>query len=101
MRHIIDDSIQKNIEMYYAFIQFVSMITLQKVSVVETRKDELKNQIKNEGQKKPLLLIKKGEQVIFLFTFYQIIYKFSHGFLTVGILFHQLVLPVYQMAFAQ
>lgn len=52
MRHIIDDPIQKNIELYYAFIQFVSMITLQKISVVETRKDELKNQIKNEGQKK-------------------------------------------------
>ncbi|HDR3891975.1 DNA mismatch repair protein MutT [Bacillus thuringiensis] len=51
MRHIIDDPIQKNIELYYAFIQFVSMITLQKISVVETRKDELKNQIKNEGQK--------------------------------------------------
>nr|WP_267496353.1 hypothetical protein [Bacillus thuringiensis] len=56
VRHIIDDSIQKNIEMYYAFIQFVSMITLQKVSVVETRKDELKNQIKNEGQKNPYYL---------------------------------------------
>lgn len=76
------------------------MITLQKISVVETRKDELKNQIKNEGQKN-LITYKKGEQVIFLFTFYQIIYKFLHGFLTIGILFHQPVLPVYQMAFAQ
>ncbi|MED3352504.1 DNA mismatch repair protein MutT [Bacillus thuringiensis] len=56
MRHIIDDPIQKNIELYYAFIQFISMITLQKVSAVETRKDELKNQIKNEGQKNPYYL---------------------------------------------
>ncbi|HFK1718431.1 hypothetical protein ACFVXR_09420 [Bacillus thuringiensis] len=56
VRHIIDDPIQKNIELYYAFIQFVSMITLQKVSTVETRKDELKNQIKNEGQKNPYYL---------------------------------------------
>ncbi len=69
MRNIIDDPIQKNIELYYAFIQFVSMITLQKVSAIETRKNELKNQMKNAGQKKPLLRIKKGEQVIFLFTF--------------------------------
>ncbi len=29
------------------------MITLQKVSAIETRKNELKNQIKNAGQKKP------------------------------------------------
>ncbi len=42
MRNIIDDPIQKNIELYYAFIQFVSMITLQKVSAIETRKNELK-----------------------------------------------------------
>lgn len=53
MRNIIDDPIQKNIEPYYAFIQFVSMITLQKVSAIETRKDELKNQMKNAGQKNP------------------------------------------------
>ena len=53
MRKIIDDPIQKNIELYYAFIQFVSMITLQKVSAIETRKNELKNQMKNAGQKKP------------------------------------------------
>ncbi|PED91735.1 hypothetical protein CN503_03190 [Bacillus cereus] len=53
VRNIIDDPIQKNIELYYAFIQFVSMITLQKVSAIETRKNELKNQIKNAGQKNP------------------------------------------------
>lgn len=68
MRNIIDDPIQKNIELYYAFIQFVSMITLQKVSAIETRKNELKNQMKNAGQK-TLITYKKGEQVIFLFTF--------------------------------
>lgn len=53
MRNIIDDPIPKNIEPYYAFIQFVSMITLQKVSAIEKRKNELKNQMKNAGQKKP------------------------------------------------
>ncbi|PGH85375.1 hypothetical protein CN899_08660 [Bacillus thuringiensis] len=53
MRNIIDDPIQKNIEPYYAFIQFVSMITLQKVSAIEIRKNELKNQMKNAGQKNP------------------------------------------------
>lgn len=63
MRHIIDDPIQKNIELYYAFIQFVSMITLQKISVVETRKDELKNQIKNEGQKNLITYKKKANRL--------------------------------------
>ncbi|PER79831.1 hypothetical protein CN982_02950 [Bacillus cereus] len=53
VRNIIDDPIPKNIELYYAFIQFVSMITLQKVSAIETRKNELKNQMKNAGQKNP------------------------------------------------
>nr|QHV03872.1 hypothetical protein C1N82_11405 [Bacillus cereus] len=53
VRNIIDDPIQKNIELYYAFIQFVSMITLQKVSAIETRKNELKNQMKNAGKKNP------------------------------------------------
>jgi len=53
VRNIIDDPIQKNIELYYAFIQFVSMITLQKVSAIETRENELKNQMKNAGQKNP------------------------------------------------
>ncbi|OLR80030.1 hypothetical protein CBR59_07130 [Bacillus thuringiensis] len=53
VRNIIDDPIQKNIELYYAFIQFVSMITLQKVSAIETRKNELKNQMKNARQKNP------------------------------------------------
>ncbi|AVP43927.1 hypothetical protein COJ67_27550 [Bacillus thuringiensis] len=53
VRNIIDDPIQKNIEPYYAFIQFVSMITLQKVSAIEIRKNELKNQMKNAGQKNP------------------------------------------------
>jgi hypothetical protein len=56
VRHIIDDPIQKNIELYYAFIQFVSMITLRKVSAIETRKNVLKNQMKNAGQKNPYYL---------------------------------------------
>ncbi len=30
MNNIIDDPINKNIELYYAFFQFVSIITLQK-----------------------------------------------------------------------
>ncbi len=51
MNNIIDDPINKNIELYYAFFQFVSIITLQKISTIETRKNELKNQMKNSYQK--------------------------------------------------
>lgn len=43
----------KNIELYYAFFQFVSCITLQKISTIETRKNELKHQMKNTEQKNP------------------------------------------------
>lgn len=56
MKNIIDDLINKNIELYYAFFQFVSFITLQKVSTIETRKNELKNQMKNSYQKNPYYL---------------------------------------------
>ncbi|MBL3757234.1 DNA mismatch repair protein MutT [Bacillus sp. FSL W8-0519] len=56
MNNIIDDPINKNIELYYAFFQFVSIITLQKISTIETRKNELKNQIKNSYQKNPYYL---------------------------------------------
>ncbi|MEK5386975.1 hypothetical protein N2V83_19095 [Bacillus sp. FSL M7-1431] len=73
MKNIIDDPINKNIELYYAFFQFVSIITLQKVSTIETRKNKLKNQMKNPYKKKSLLLI-KGEQIISLFTFYFLFY---------------------------
>ncbi len=51
MKNIIDDPINKNIELYYAFFQFVSIITLQKVSTIETRKNKLKNQMKNSYKK--------------------------------------------------
>ncbi|MGQ0440518.1 DNA mismatch repair protein MutT [Bacillus sp. B-TM1] len=40
MKNIIDDPMNKNIELYYAFFQFVSCITLQKISTIETRKKE-------------------------------------------------------------
>ncbi|WP_142316935.1 DNA mismatch repair protein MutT [Bacillus toyonensis] len=53
MKNIIDDHINKNIELYYASIQFVSFITLQKISTIETRKKELENQMKNSQQKNP------------------------------------------------
>ncbi|ATI54065.1 hypothetical protein LIS81_09675 [Bacillus tropicus] len=53
MKNIIDDPINKNIELYYAFFQFVSCITLQKISTIETRKNELKQQMKNTEQKNP------------------------------------------------
>ncbi|PFF17617.1 hypothetical protein CN324_23550 [Bacillus anthracis] len=53
MKNIIDDPINKNIELYYAFFQFVSCITLQKISTIETRKNELKHQMKNTEQKNP------------------------------------------------
>ncbi|EEL34989.1 MULTISPECIES: hypothetical protein [Bacillus cereus group] len=56
MKNIIDDHINKNIELYYAPIQFVSFITLQKISTIETRKKELKNQMKNSQQKNPYYL---------------------------------------------
>ncbi len=59
MRNIIDDPIQKNIELYYAFIQFVSMITLQKVSAIETRKNELKKSDEKCRTKKTLITYKK------------------------------------------
>ncbi|EEK73566.1 hypothetical protein CN507_14425 [Bacillus cereus] len=56
MKNIIDDPINKNIELYYAFFQFVSIITLQKVSTIETRKNKLKNQMKNSYKKNPYYL---------------------------------------------
>ena len=58
MKNIIDDPIHKNIELYYAFFQFFSIITLQKISTIETRKIELKNQMKNSYQKNPYYLLK-------------------------------------------
>ncbi len=56
MKNIIDDPINKNIELYYTFFQFVSIITLQKISTIEIRKNELKNQMKNSYQKNPYYL---------------------------------------------
>lgn len=56
MKNIIDDPINKNIELYYAFFQFVSIITLEKISTIETRKNELKDQMKNFYQKNPYYL---------------------------------------------
>jgi hypothetical protein len=56
MKNIIDDPINKNIELYSAFFQFVSIITLQKISTIETRKNELKDQMKNSYQKNPYYL---------------------------------------------
>ncbi len=56
MKNIIDDPINKNIELYYAFFQFASIITLQKISTIETRKNELKDQMKNSYQKNPYYL---------------------------------------------
>lgn len=53
MKNIIDNPINKNIELYYAAIQFASFITLQKISTIETLKNELKNQMKNAEQKNP------------------------------------------------
>ncbi|KAA0766192.1 DNA mismatch repair protein MutT [Bacillus sp. SH5-2] len=53
VKNIIDDPINKNIELYYAVIQFASFITLQKISTIETLKNKLKNQMKNAEQKDP------------------------------------------------
>ncbi|WP_240514708.1 DNA mismatch repair protein MutT [Bacillus cereus] len=56
VKNIIDDHVNKNIELYYAFIQFVSFITLQKVFIIEARKNELKKLMKNVQQKNPYYL---------------------------------------------
>ena len=49
MKNIIDNPINKNIELYYAFsIRFNYYLT--KISTVETRKNELKDQMKNSYQ---------------------------------------------------
>ncbi|MDR4985069.1 hypothetical protein CN491_10150 [Bacillus cereus] len=56
VKNIIDDHVNKNIELYYASILFVSFITLQKISAIEIRKNELKNQMKNAEQKNPYYL---------------------------------------------
>ncbi|HDR7793831.1 TPA: DNA mismatch repair protein MutT [Bacillus luti] len=53
MKNIIDDHVNKNIELYYASIQLFSFITLQKVPAIETYKNELKSQIKNIQQSSP------------------------------------------------
>ena len=43
---IIDDHINNNIELYYAFSHLFSFTTLKKVTIIETRKNELKKQMK-------------------------------------------------------
>ena len=50
MKNIIDDPINKNIELYYAFFQFVSIITLQKYQLLKHVKRIIKNQMKNSYQ---------------------------------------------------
>ena len=49
MNNIIDDPINKKYRTVLYFFQFVSIITLQKISTIETRKNELKNQMKKNS----------------------------------------------------
>ncbi|WP_002148699.1 hypothetical protein [Bacillus cereus] len=46
MEKIIDDHINNNIELYYALTHLLSFTTLKKVTIIETRKNELKEQMK-------------------------------------------------------
>lgn len=43
---IIDDHITNNIELYYTLTHLLSFATLKKVHAIETKKNELKEQIK-------------------------------------------------------
>ncbi len=43
---IIDDHINNNIELYYALTHLLSFTTLKKVTIIETKKNELKEQMK-------------------------------------------------------
>ncbi|WP_193646172.1 hypothetical protein [Bacillus cereus] len=46
MEKIIDDHINNNIELYYALTHLLSFTTFKKVTTIETRKNELKEQMK-------------------------------------------------------
>ncbi|HDR7610839.1 TPA: hypothetical protein QCX47_005968 [Bacillus mycoides] len=50
---IIDDHINNNIELYYALTHLLSFTTLKKVTIIETKKNELKEQMKIIQYKKP------------------------------------------------
>ncbi len=51
------------------FFNSFQLLPYKKISTIETRKNELKNQMKNSYQK-ILTTYKKGEQVVSLFTFF-------------------------------
>ncbi|CAH2465354.1 MULTISPECIES: hypothetical protein [Bacillus cereus group] len=53
MEKIIDDHINNNIELYYALTHLLSFTTLKKVTIIETKKNELKEQMKIIQYKKP------------------------------------------------
>ncbi|PQZ53437.1 MULTISPECIES: hypothetical protein [Bacillus] len=46
MEKIIDDHINNNIELYYALTHLLSFTTFKKVTIIETKKNELKEQMK-------------------------------------------------------
>ncbi|MBJ8104941.1 MULTISPECIES: hypothetical protein [Bacillus cereus group] len=46
MEKIIDDHITNNIELYYTLTHLLSFATFKKVHAIETKKNELKEQIK-------------------------------------------------------
>ena len=50
---IIDDHIHKNIELYYAFTRLLSFTTFKKVTTIETKKYELKEQMKTIQYESP------------------------------------------------
>ncbi|QWU44741.1 MULTISPECIES: hypothetical protein [Bacillus] len=53
MEKIIDDHIHKNIELYYALTQLLSFTTFKKVTTIETKKYELKEQMKTIQYENP------------------------------------------------
>ncbi|EJQ52585.1 hypothetical protein ACQVPL_00995 [Bacillus hominis] len=53
MEKIIDDHIHKNIELYYAFTRLLSFATFKKVTTIETKKYELKEQMKTIQHENP------------------------------------------------
>ncbi|KFN03451.1 hypothetical protein [Bacillus clarus] len=56
MAQIIDNHLHKNIELYLVFIQLLSFITFNKVTIFETKKTKLKEQIQNLQQIDPYRL---------------------------------------------
>ncbi|MEK7017014.1 hypothetical protein [Bacillus sp. FSL R9-9410] len=53
MEKIIDDHINNNIELYSALTHLLSFTTFKQVTIIETKKNELKEQMKTIQHKNP------------------------------------------------